>query len=244
MWELDYRESWAPKNWYFWTVVLEKTLESPLDCKEIQLVHAKEDQSWVFIGRTDVEAETPILWPTDAKSWLIWKDPDAGKDWRQEEKGTTEDEMVGWHHQLNGHEFGWTLGVGVGQGGLACCSSWGRRVRHAWATELNWTELNAGDAGSIPDQGISHMPRGNQVHVLRLEVCATTTEPVCCRACALQQEKAHMPQQRAWMLQQRSSRAKNKKGEFSVHSQLCPIHYVHNDHNCKFTQNLMKNLIF
>ena len=98
--------SWAPKNWYFWTVVLEKTLESPLGCKEIQPVHPKGDQSWVFIGRTDVEAETPILWPLDAKSWLIWKDPDAGKDWGQEEKGTTEDEMVGWHHQLNGHEFG------------------------------------------------------------------------------------------------------------------------------------------
>ena len=103
MWELDYKESWAPKNWCFWTVVLEKTLESPLDCKEIQPVHPKGDQCWVFIGRT--EAETPILWPPDAKSWLIWKDPDAGKDWRQEEMGTTEDEMVGWHHRLNGHEF-------------------------------------------------------------------------------------------------------------------------------------------
>ena len=99
-------ESWAPKNWCFWTVVLEKTLESPLDCKEIQPVHPKGDQSWVFIGRTDVEAETPILWPPDAKNWLTRKDPDAGKDWRQEEKGMTEDEMVGWHHQLNGHEFG------------------------------------------------------------------------------------------------------------------------------------------
>ena len=106
MWELDYKESWVHKNWCFWTVVLEKTLESPLDCKEIQLVHPKRDQSWVFIGRTDVEAETPVLWPPDAKSWLIWKDPDAGKDGRQEAKGTTEDEMVGWHYQLNGHEFG------------------------------------------------------------------------------------------------------------------------------------------
>ena len=104
MWELDYKESWAPKNWCFWTVVLEKTLESPLDFKEIQSVHAK-DQSRVFIGRTDVEAETPILWPPDAKSWVIWKDPDAEKDWRQEEKGMTEDEMVRWHHRLNGHEF-------------------------------------------------------------------------------------------------------------------------------------------
>ena len=105
MGELDCEEGWAPKNWHFWTVVLEKTLESPLDCKEIQPVHPKGDQSWVFIGRTDVEAEAPILWPPDAKSWLIGKDPDVGKDWGQEEKGTTEDEMVGWHHQLNGHEF-------------------------------------------------------------------------------------------------------------------------------------------
>ena len=104
MWELDYKESWAPKNWWFWTVMLEKTLESPLDCKEIQPVHPKGDQSWIFIGRTDPEAETPILWPPDVKNWLIGKDPDAGKDWRQE-KGTTEDEMVGRHHRLNRHEF-------------------------------------------------------------------------------------------------------------------------------------------
>ena len=105
MWEMDCKESWALKNWCFWTVALEKTLESPLDCKEIQLVHPK-DQSWVFIGRTDAETETPILWPPDAKSWLIGKDPDAGRDWGQEEKGTTEDETVGWHHRLNGREFG------------------------------------------------------------------------------------------------------------------------------------------
>ena len=105
MWELDYKESWALKNWCFWTVVLEKTLESPLDCKKMQPVHFKGDQSWVFIGRTDIEAETPILWPPDVKDWVIWKDPDAGKDWRQEEKGMTEDEMVGWHHWLNGHGF-------------------------------------------------------------------------------------------------------------------------------------------
>ena len=104
MWELDCEESWVPKNWYFWTVVLEKTLESPLDCKEIQPVHPKGDQSWVFTGRTDAEAETPILWPPHTKSWLIGKDPDAGRDWGQE-KGTTEDEMAGWHHWLNGHEF-------------------------------------------------------------------------------------------------------------------------------------------
>ena len=101
MWELDYEESWAPKNWCFWTVVLKNTLEGPLDCKEIQPVHPKGDQSWVFVGRTDVEAETPVLWPPDAKSWLIWKDPDAGKNWRQEEKGKTEDEMAGWHHSMD-----------------------------------------------------------------------------------------------------------------------------------------------
>ena len=105
MWELDYKESWAPKNWCFWTVVLEKTLQSPLDSTEIQLVHPKGNQSWIFIGRTDGEAEALILWPPDVKNWLIWKDPDAGKDWRQEENGTTEDEMVGWHHRLDGHEF-------------------------------------------------------------------------------------------------------------------------------------------
>ena len=145
MWELDYKESWALNNWCFWTVVLEKILESPLDCKEIQPVYPK-DQSWVFIGRTDVEAETPILWPSDAKSWLIEEDPDAGRDWGQEEKGTTEDEMVGWHHQLDGHGFGWTPGVGDGQGGLACCDSWGHK--ESVATErLNWTELNQGREG-------------------------------------------------------------------------------------------------
>ena len=126
-WELDYKESWAPKNWCFWTVVLEKTLESPLDCKEIQPVHPKGDQSWVFIGRADVEAETPILWPPNSKSWLLWKDPDAGKDWGQVEKGMTEDEMAGWHHWLNGRGFGWTQGVGDGQGGLVSCGSWGHK---------------------------------------------------------------------------------------------------------------------
>ena len=137
MWELDYKEGWVLSNWCFWTVVLEKTLESPLDCKEIQPVHPKGDRSWVFIGRTDVEAETPILWPPNAKSWLIGKDPDAGKDWGQEEKGTTEDKMVGWHDQLNGHGFGWTPGVGDGQGGLVCCSSWSQTRLSYW-TELNW----------------------------------------------------------------------------------------------------------
>ena len=139
MWELDYKESWALKNWCFWTVVLEMTLESPLDCKEIQPVHPKGDQSWIYIGRTDVEAETPVLWPPDTKSWLICKDPDAGKDWRQEEKGKTEDEMVEWPHQLDGHEFEWTPGVGDGQGGLACDgqSIVSQRVGHDWVTELS-----------------------------------------------------------------------------------------------------------
>ena len=122
MWELDCEESWALKNWCFWTVVLEKTLESPLDCREIQPVHPNGDQSWVFIGRTDAKAETLIRWPSHAKSWLIGKDSDAGRDWGQEEKGTTEDEMAGWHHRLDGHEFEWSPGVGDGQGGLACCS--------------------------------------------------------------------------------------------------------------------------
>ena len=137
IWELDYKESWAPKNWCFWTVVLEKTLESPLDCKEIQPVHCKENQSWIFIGRTDVEAETPILWPPDAKNWLIGKDSDAGKDWRQEEKGTTEDEMVGWHHWLDGHEFEQALGDCEGQGSLACYIQFMRseRVGHDLVTE-------------------------------------------------------------------------------------------------------------
>ena len=140
MWELDCKESWAPKNWWFWTVVLEKTLESPLVCKEIQPVHPKGDQSWVFIGKTDAEAETPILWPPDGKSWLIGKDPDAGRDWGQEEKGMTEDEMAGWHHRLDGRESKWTPGVGDGQGGLACCDSWCHKESDT-TQRLNWTEL-------------------------------------------------------------------------------------------------------
>ena len=142
MWELDYKESWALKNWCFWNVVLEKTLESPLDCKEIQAVHPKGDQSYVFIGRTDAEAETPILWPPDAKNWLIGKDPDTGKDSRLEEKGMTEDEMVGWHHRLDGREFEQALGVGDGQGSLAVLQSMGsQRVGHKWVTELNWRQV-------------------------------------------------------------------------------------------------------
>ena len=124
---LDYKESWALKNWCFWTLVLEKTLESPLDSKEIKPVNSKGNQSWIFTGRNGAEAETPILWPPDAKKWLIGKDPDARKDWRQEEKGTIEDEMVGWHHWLSGHEFEQALGVGDGQGRLACCSPWGHK---------------------------------------------------------------------------------------------------------------------
>ena len=140
MWELNYKDTWTPKNWCFWTMVLEKTLESPLDSKEIQLVHPKGDQPWIFIGRTDAEAKAPILWLPDAKSGLTGKDPDAGKDWRQEEKGMTENEMVGWHHQIDGHEFEQALGNSDGQGSLACSSPWGLRVGHDWVTELNWTE--------------------------------------------------------------------------------------------------------
>ena len=144
MWELDYKESWASKNWCFWTMVLEKTLESPLDCKEIQPVHPKGNQSWVFIGRTDVEAEIPILWPPDAKSWVIKKDPDAGKDWRQEEKGMTEDEVVGWHHWLNGHEFEEAPRDGEGQGSLACSSPWGHKESdHDWSPDNSSNKLFA-----------------------------------------------------------------------------------------------------
>ena len=123
MWVLDYKESWAPKNWCFWTVVLENTLESPLNCKEVKPVNPKGNQSWIFIGRTDVEAETPILWSPDSENWLVWKDP--GKDLRQEDKGTTEDAMVGRHHQHDGHEFEMAPGIGDGQGSLVCCSPWG-----------------------------------------------------------------------------------------------------------------------
>ena len=137
------KESWVPKNWCFWTVVLEKTLESPFDCKEFQPVNPKGNQSWIFIERTDAEAETPILWPPDGKSWLTGKDPDAGKDWGQEEKGTTEDEMVGWHHWLmmsesgHGHDFEQAPGVGDGQGRLLCCSPWGHKQLDR-TEQLNW----------------------------------------------------------------------------------------------------------
>ena len=127
MWELDYKESWALKNWCFWTVVLEKTFESPLDCRKIKPVHPKGNQPWTFIGGTDAEAEAPNLWPPDVRSRLIGKDPDAGKDWGQEKKGVTEDEMVGWYHWFNGHEFEQTLGDCEGQGSLACWNPWGRK---------------------------------------------------------------------------------------------------------------------
>ena len=138
---LDYKLSWVPKNWCFWTVVLEKTLESPLDCEEIQPVNPKGNQPWIFIGRTNAEAEAPILWPPDAKNWLIWKESDAGKDQRKEEKETTEGAMVWWHHRLKGHRFEWTPGVGDGQGGLEFCSPWGRKESET--TEwLNWTEIS------------------------------------------------------------------------------------------------------
>ena len=140
MWDLDYKENWVLKNWCFWTVVLEKTLESPLDCKEIKPVYPKGNQSWIFIGRIDGEAETPILWPPDAKNRLIRKYPDAGKDWRQEEKRMTEDEMVGWHYQLNGHEFEQSLGGGDEQGSLVCCSPWGCNELDT-TEQLNWTEF-------------------------------------------------------------------------------------------------------
>ena len=139
MWELDYKESWAPKSWCFWTVVLEKTPEIHLDCKEIKWVNPKRNQSWIFTGRTDTEAETPIFWPPDVKNWLTGKDPDAEKDWRQEEKGMTEDEMFGWYHRLNGHEFEQTLGIGDGQGSLVCCSPWSHKESDT-TERLNCTE--------------------------------------------------------------------------------------------------------
>ena len=137
MWELDYKESWAPKIWCFLTVVLEKTLESPLDCKDTQPVNPEENQYWIFIGSTNAEADTPILCPPDVKNWLIGKGPDAGKDWRWERKGMTEDEMVGCHHRLNGHEFEQAPGVSDGQGSLVCCSPWG--CKESDTTEwLSW----------------------------------------------------------------------------------------------------------
>ena len=136
---------------------VEETLDSPLDCKEIKPVHPRWSQSWIFIRRTDAGAETLILWPPDAKNWLIWKDPDAGKDWRQEEKGTTEDEMVVWHHQLNGHGFGWTPGVGDGQGGLACWSPWGCKESDT-TEQLNWTEQRPAKRGKTKQNKTKNNP--------------------------------------------------------------------------------------
>ena len=140
MWKLGYQESWAPKNWCFWTVMLEKTLESPLHCKEIQPVHPKGNQPWIFIGRIDAEAETPVLWTPDVKNWLSGKDPNSRKDWRWEEKGTIEDEMIGWHYWLDGHDFESIPGVCDGQGDLVCCSTWSGKELYTteWLTELNW----------------------------------------------------------------------------------------------------------
>ena len=139
MWQLHHKEWWPMKNWWFWTVVLDKTLESPLDYKEVQQVNAKGNQSWIFIGRSDAEAEAPILWPTDVKKLLIRKDPIIGKDWRQEEKRMMEDEKAGWHHQLDGHELEPARGVGEGHGSLVCCSPWG--CKESDMTErLKWTE--------------------------------------------------------------------------------------------------------
>ena len=135
MWELNHKESWEPKNWCFWTVVLDKTLESSLDYKEIKPVNPQGNQLWIFICSTDAEAETPLLWQPDAESRLIGKHPDNGKDWRQEEKGTTEDEMVGWHQRFTGREFEQAPGVGDGLGSLACCSPWGHKVRVIWVTD-------------------------------------------------------------------------------------------------------------
>ena len=143
MWELDCEESWVPKNWCFWTMVLEKTLESPLDCKEIQPVHSEGDQPWDFFGRNDAKAETPVLWPPHAKSWLIRKDSDAGRNWGQEEKGTTEDEMAGWHYWLDGRESEWWSWWWTGMPGMLRLLG-SQRVGHDWATELNWTEPSKG----------------------------------------------------------------------------------------------------
>ena len=143
MWELDYKKSWVPENWCFWTVMLGETVESPLDCREIKSVYPKGNQSWIFIERTDVEAETPILWPPDEKNWFFGKHPDAGKEWRQKEKAMTEDEMVGWRHQLKGHESEQALGIQDVQGSLAYCSPWGHKELDLTErlNELNWIML-------------------------------------------------------------------------------------------------------
>ena len=150
MWQLVYKESWAPKNWCIWTTVLKKILERHLDSKEIQPLLPKGNQSWIFIGRTDAETKTPVIWPPDAKNWLLGKDPDPGKDWRQEEKGTTEDEMAGWYHRLNGHGFEQAPGVDDGQGSLACCCPWGGKEsdRTEW---LSWTGREEREKTEVSD---------------------------------------------------------------------------------------------
>ena len=183
MWELDHKESWSPKNWCFWTVVLEKTFESPLDCKEIKPTNPKGNQSWIFIGRTATEAETSILWPTDGKNCLTGIDPNAGKDWRQEEKGTREDEMVRWHHWLNGYESEQALGVFDGQGGLACCSPGGHKESNT--TEwLNWTDdvyvykiiLSAVGRMNGKKQGLGGRDQLGEHEVIQVrDDCPTTT---------------------------------------------------------------------
>ena len=180
MWELDHKESWAPKNWCFWTAVLEKTLESPLDCREIQPVYPKIIQSWAFIGMTDAEAESPILWSPDVKNWLTRKDPDAGKDWRQEEKQTIEDEMVGWHHWLDGHEFEQAPGVGDGQGGLVCCSPWGCK-------ELDMTDwLSLHYSVQFSHSVVSDSLRPHGLQHARLS-CPSPTPRACSNSCLLSQ---------------------------------------------------------
>ena len=172
MWELDCEEGWVLKNWCFWTVVLEKALESPLDRKEIQPVHSEGDQPWDFVGRTDAEAEAPVLWPPHVKNWLIGKNSDAGRDWGQEEKGTTEDEMAGWYHRLDGRESEWTPGDGDGQGGLACCDSWGRKESDT--TEwMNWTELNWNSWEHVSDYRV----KKNMLYHLKPVMHLTLREP-------------------------------------------------------------------
>ena len=167
-WQLNYQESWEPKNWCFWSVVLEKTLESPLDCKEIQPVHPKGDQSWVFIGKTEVEVATPILWPPDGKSWLIWKNPDVGKDWRQEEKGTTEDEMVGWHHWLNGDDFGrWLNWWWTGKSGMLQSMGHKELDTTEW---LNWSEGQGGLASCSP-RGFKELDRTKWLNNISFKAC-------------------------------------------------------------------------
>ena len=161
MWELDYKESWALKNWYFWTVVLDKTLESPLDCKEIQPVNPQGNQSWIFIGRTDAEAEAPILWSLDPKYQFIGKDPDARKDWRQEEKEVTEDEMLGWHHRLNEYEFEQTLRDSKGQASLVCCSPWAAKSR-MWLSEMNNNNRGNGKDTGMKSKECS----GNNLYII------------------------------------------------------------------------------